>query len=231
MSYNNKCQGWVNPSNLTFRPKISTLSTYQSPSGSNTIVAINGSNFYSFSSIRFGTFIPTIFFINSNLIEFYVPNTLNAGIFPLQVFNGSMYSNTVNYNIDNASGYWLLNSNKSITNTNNNGIGVSYLSRGPPITIDSAHNPYILPNNVNWVICDTSQGNVNLTIPIGTDFIGREIMIKRLGSGSVISTNSNISSFDNSIISEIIMSNTNSHNYLWVTLVCNGSSFLTLQAG
>ena len=142
MSYKNKCQGWANPStrsNLTLRPNILTLSTYQSPSGSNTVVVINGSNFYSFSSIRFGTFTPTVYFINSNLIEFYVPNTLNAGTIPLQVFNGSMYSNIVNYTIDNASGYWLLNPNGAITNTNNNGIGVSYLSRGPPINIDNSN--------------------------------------------------------------------------------------------
>jgi hypothetical protein len=179
---------------------------------------------------RFGTFIPTVYFINSNLIEFYVPNTLNAGIIPIQVFNGSMYSNIINYTIDNASGYWLLNPNKSITNTNDNGIVVSYLSRGPPITIDSTQNPYILPNNINWIICDTSQGNVNLTIPFGTDFIGREVMIKRIGNCSVSSTYPNITSFDNTIVSNIIMSSNKQHNYLWVTLVCNGSNFLTLQA-
>jgi hypothetical protein len=117
-NYNNKCQGWTNPANLMFGPQINSLSGYQSPSGSSTVVAINGSNFYSYSIVRFGTFTPTVYFINSNLLEFYVPNTLSSGNFNVQVCNGSICSNMVNYTIDNASGYWLLNPGGSISNTN-----------------------------------------------------------------------------------------------------------------
>ena len=99
-NYNNRCKGWVNPSNLNFGPIIYNLSGYYSPAGSTTLVSINGDNFFSYSSISFGTFKPTVYFINSNILQFYVPSTLNSGIFPVQVFNGSIYSNSVNYTID-----------------------------------------------------------------------------------------------------------------------------------
>jgi hypothetical protein len=117
-NYNNKCKGWVNPSSLSYAPQINSLSGYYSPAGSTTLVSINGSNFYSYSKIAFGTFNPTVYFINSNIIQFYVPNTLSSGTFPVQVFNGTTGSNSVNYTIDNASGYWLINANSTITNTN-----------------------------------------------------------------------------------------------------------------
>ena len=49
--FNNRYQGWVNPSNLFFGPEIISLTGYQSPAGSKTVVSINGSNFS--SSIHF----------------------------------------------------------------------------------------------------------------------------------------------------------------------------------
>jgi hypothetical protein len=118
------CQGWVNPSNNFYGPQITSLSSYYSPAGSSTIVSIIGTNFYSYSTITFGTYAPTVYFINSLQMDFYIPNTLSAGTYPVQVFNGSVASNIVNYTIDNASGYWLLNANNSISNTNANGLSV-----------------------------------------------------------------------------------------------------------
>ena len=119
-NYNNKCQGWVNPSNQVYGPHITSLSGYQSPAGSHTIISINGSGFYSYSSVLFGTYYPNVYFINSNILQFYVPSSLSSGTFPVQVFNGSYGSNIVTYTIDNASGYWLLNPSGSISNTNLN---------------------------------------------------------------------------------------------------------------
>jgi hypothetical protein len=58
-------------------------------------------------------------------------------------------SNSVNYTIDNASGYWLINSNSTITNTNTNSVSVSSLSRGAPITITASYN---VQNTDNWII-------------------------------------------------------------------------------
>ena len=103
-NYNNKCKGWVNPTSLSYAPQIISLSGYYSPSGSTTLVSINGSNFYSYSKILFGIYNPTVYFINSNIIQFYVPNTLNSGTFPVRVSNGTNESNSVNYTIDNGSG-------------------------------------------------------------------------------------------------------------------------------
>jgi hypothetical protein len=119
-NYNSKCRGWVNPANIPFGPQISGLSGYQSPSGFNTLVAVSGNYFFSYSSISFGTYYPTVYFVNSNLLEFYIPNSMSSGTYPVQVFNGSVGSNIVNYTIDNTSGFWELNSNGTISNTNKN---------------------------------------------------------------------------------------------------------------
>ena len=110
------CQGWVNPSDNFYGPRITTLSSYYSPAGSSTIVSIIGTNFYSYSTIMFGTYAPTVYFISSLQMDFYIPNTITAGTYPVQVFNGSFASNIVNYTLDNASGYWLINPNNSIYN-------------------------------------------------------------------------------------------------------------------
>ena len=78
-NYNNRCKGWTNPSSITFGPQIDSLSGYYSPAGSTTLVSINGQNFFSYSTISFGKYRPTVYFINSNILQFYVPSTLNSG--------------------------------------------------------------------------------------------------------------------------------------------------------
>lgn len=224
-----KCQGWVNPDNLYYGPYIDSLSSYQSPSGSNTVVSINGSNFFSYSTISFGTFYPTVYFINTNILQFYVPNTLSSGTFSVQVFNGSTASNIVTYTIDNASGYWLLNSNNSISNTNSKGIVVTCLSRGAPVilgnTYNSSSNPYIVPNSINWIICDSST-NVYITLPSGTQYTGREIMFKS-NSGGIISTE-----YNNIVpLNGVSFTSTIANANRWVTLVFNGAIWYAMQGG
>jgi hypothetical protein len=231
-NYNNRCQGWVNPSSISFSPEIISLSSYQSPSGSNTVVSINGINFYSYSTISFGTFNPTVYFVNSNLLRFYVPNTLSSGTFPVQVFNASIGSNSVNYTIDNASGFWLLNSKGSITNTNNNGVGISWLTRGPPITIDntaglfsSPANAYEIKNSENWIICDgTSGGPSNydtyIKLPSGSLYDGREIMFKSKSNSFIYSTTSTIEQLLNGTNTTIVCDQIGA----WSTLVYKYSS-------
>ena len=181
-NYNNRCQGWTNPSSLVFGPQITSLSGYYSPAWSTTLVSISGQNFLSYSVVNFGTYNPTVYFINSNTLQFYVPSTLNYGTYPIQVFNGSISSNIVNYTIDNASGYWILNSTGSISNTNAGPISISALSRSAPVTVT---NSYTVPNNVTWIICDTSAGSIVITLPSLTEYIGREIMLKNI-SGSAV---------------------------------------------
>ena len=99
-NYSNKCKGWTNPSSISLGPQITSLSEYHSPAGSTTIVTINGYNFYSYSQIIFGTLNPTVYFINSTILQFYIPSNLTYGIYPIQVFNGAIASNIVTYTID-----------------------------------------------------------------------------------------------------------------------------------
>ena len=219
-----RCQGWTNPDSLFFGPHIDSLSSYQSPSGSNTVVSINGSNFCSFSSVSFGTFFPTVYFVNSNILQFYVPNTLSSGTFSVQVFNGSIGSNIITYTIDNASGYWLLNSNGSISNTNNNGVTTSWLSRGAPVILVGVAE-YTVPDNVNWIIGNNTGSDIEITLPIGTQYAGREIMFKNINSSTILATTPNIQNLDGSDVTFTIVSGLG-----WATLVYDGSTtWYTMQ--
>ena len=232
-NYNNKCKGWVNPSGLSYAPQINSLSGYYSPSGSTTLVSINGANFYSYSNILFGIYNPTVYFINSNIIQFYVPNTLNSGTFPVRVFNGSNGSNSVNYTIDNASGYWLIDANSSITNTNMNSVSVTSLSRGAPITVTNNplalyQSPYAVKNSDNWIICNgTTTTTINIILPTLPSHTGREIMIKNIGDG-IVNSNVNISQLDGtvSITTQILPAIKGK----WVTLVYDGSRCIVMQS-
>ena len=228
--YQNRCQGWSSPS-AGFGPQIASLTGYYSPAGSTTLVSINGTNFYSYSTISFGTFKPTVYFINSNILQFYVPSTLSSGTFPVQVFNASTGSNSVNYTIDNASGYWILNANGSISNTNTSGsslVSILSLSRGAPVELVNNHilNPYIVPNNVTWIIC-TGLATTFISLPRGTQYTGREITIKNAAVYNVHSTDPNIQSAGLSGRTTVILPSTSG---TWVTLVFNGALWIIMQS-
>jgi hypothetical protein len=230
-NYDNRCRGWTNPSELFSGPRIDFLSGYQSPAGSNTVVSINGYNLYSYSIIRFGTFSPTVYFVNSNLLQFYVPTTLSSGTFPVQVFNGSIPSNSVNYTIDNASGYWLLNNTGSIINTNNGPASVSCLSRGAPYTITTDYdftNLTLNPNanSISWIICNTTSGTITITLPDSFTFTGREIMLKNIGANTVKSVSNNIISLGGTTSDTILPGVAGN----WATIVYDGIDWNTMQA-
>jgi hypothetical protein len=226
-----KCNGWTNPTNLYFGPNIVSLSGYYSPAGSTTLVSISGANFFSYSTVSFGTYNPTVYFINSNNIQFYVPSTLNSGTYPVQIFNGSVGSNIVNYTIDNASGYWILNGNGSISNTNNSVtnsslVSITSLSRGAPVTITNT-SPYTVPSNVNWIICDSTADVVTITLPSGSLYIGRELMLKNIGTNIVRSNVANIIvPIDNTTPITTILPATKG---AWATIVYNGNLWITMQ--
>jgi hypothetical protein len=236
-NYNNRCQGWSNPSSFLFGPQIISLSNYQSPAGSSTLISINGNNFYSYSSIRFGTFTPTTYFINSNLLEFYVPNTLIGGTFPIQVFNGSFGSNIVMYTVDASSGYWLLNTNnKSIINTNTNGVNVSWFSRGTIVQVDNSSGTYnsppgfVIQDNQNWIVCDGGSDNndIYITLPSDSTYDGREIMF-RTNNANIYSSENNILSLNNTQTDYIVSSDNGGS---WSTLVYQYSelTWIVMQA-
>jgi hypothetical protein len=140
------CQGWVSPGTNYGVPTISYLSGTYSPAGGTTLVAIFGTNFKLFSTIKFGTYTPTMIFINSGQIDFYVPSSAQSGNNPVQVFNDTYGSNTVEYTLEQAQGFWFLDPTYSNVITNSN---VGGLSIDGPITINNvpnAPNPDIVSN-------------------------------------------------------------------------------------
>lgn len=132
------CQGWSNPGTNYSVPTISFLSGTYSPVGGTTLVAIFGANFKLFSTIKFGTYTPTMIFINSEQIDFYVPSSAQSGNNPVQVFNDTYGSNTVEYTLEQAQGFWFLDPTYSNVITNSN---VGGLSIDGPIVINNVLNP------------------------------------------------------------------------------------------
>jgi hypothetical protein len=240
-NFNNRCQGWVNPSNLFFGPEIISLTGYQSPAGSNTVISIVGSNFFSYSIIRFGTFTPTVYFINSTLLSFYIPNTLFPGTYPVQVCNGSVCSNIVNYTIDMSSGYWMINvggNTNTISNTNQNGVQISWLTRNGIIPVSNsgstpgpfgtAITAFPITDTMNWISVD-GGGNPDtfLQLPAGTIYIGRELTIKSI-SGNVKSKSVNIIPFSGSLAHQELITS----HLSWVTIINkNGTLWEIMQTG
>jgi hypothetical protein len=123
------CQGWVPPGTNYAVPTITYMSGTYSPAGATTLIAIFGTNFKLYSTIKFGTFTPTMIFISSQQIDFYVPTTAPGGgsIYPVQVFNDTYGSNVVNYTLDSAPGFWKLSNiyDGVIENTNYGGLFVT----------------------------------------------------------------------------------------------------------
>lgn len=129
------CQGWANPVTNYAVPTISYLTGTSSPVGGTTLVAIFGTNFKLYSTVKFGTYSPTMIFISSQQIDFYVPTSSPSGNNPVQVFNDTYGSNVVEYTLENAVGFWSLNPPYSNIITNSN---IGGLSTNGPILINQA---------------------------------------------------------------------------------------------
>ena len=156
------CQGWVPPGTNYAVPVISYLSGTYSPAGATALVAIFGTNFKLYSTIKFGTFTPTMIFISSQQIEFYVPTNASYGPYLVQVFNDTYGSNIVTYEVDDAPGFWKLNSTNSqvIENTNPSGLFVN--------------GPILINNSINSANGDPISGSIifnNNAIGSGDQFI------------------------------------------------------------
>ena len=146
---------------------------------------------------------------------------INCGACEPECPNGAIYSNSVNYTIDNASGYWLINANGTITNTNTNSVFVSSLSRSAPFIVTSS---YTVQNTDNWIICN-GTGTIVITLPSGTLYTGREIMFKNISNNLVKSTTTNITQLDNTVSDTILQPVIGN----WVTLVSNGTNWIIMQ--
>ena len=168
------CQGWSSPNTNYSVPTITYLSGTYSPAGGTTLVAIFGTNFNLYSTIKFGTYTPTMIFINSGQIDFYVPTSAPPGDNPVQVFNDTSGSNVVTYTLDEAQGFWSLNPTYSnvISNSNTGGLNINgpitiNNITGPPIGISNLFFPdfgqaIIWPNNIS--ITTTDLPNLGILI-------------------------------------------------------------------
>lgn len=98
-----RCIGWSDtlPS---LAPTISSLSSYLSLYGYQSIVTIFGTNFRSYSLVRFGTYSLSVSFFNTNQISFYVPQNASPGTYSVQVVNETVGSNFVLFDISNING-------------------------------------------------------------------------------------------------------------------------------
>ena len=112
-------RGWTNPNSTISSPTITSLSSDKSPATLEIIVAIIGTNFRPYSIIKFGKYTPQSIFINSELIEFYVPLYVDKGQYPVQIYNGTVGSNIFTFNVDNAVNFWSLDNHNQIYNNSN----------------------------------------------------------------------------------------------------------------
>ena len=96
------CKGWIPPG--PSNPTITSLSGYYSPAGATILLSVFGTNYRPFSVVKFGTFFPTTYFISTQQLQMYVPTSIVAGTYPVQVFNDGIGSNVVNYTLDASGG-------------------------------------------------------------------------------------------------------------------------------
>ena len=96
------CKGWIPPG--PNNPTITSLSGYYSPAGATVLLSVFGTNYKPYSVVKFGTFYPTTYFISTQQLEIYVPTSIVAGTYPVQVFNDGIGSNVVNYTLDPSGG-------------------------------------------------------------------------------------------------------------------------------
>ena len=96
------CKGWIPPG--PNNPTITSLSGYYSPAGATILLSVFGTNYRPYSVVKFGTFFPTTYFISTQQLEMYVPTSIVAGTYPVQVFNDGVGSNVVNYTLDPSGG-------------------------------------------------------------------------------------------------------------------------------
>lgn len=92
------CKGWTPPGPII--PTITSLSGYYSPAGATVLLSVFGTNYRPFSVVSFGTFYPTTYFISTQQLQIYVPTSIIAGTYPVQVFNDGIGSNIVTYTLD-----------------------------------------------------------------------------------------------------------------------------------
>jgi len=98
-----RCVGWSD-SLPTLAPTITSLSSYLSIFGYQSIITIFGTNFRSYSLVRFGNYSLSVSYFNTNQISIYVPQNAAPGTYSIQVVNDDISSNYILYDITNING-------------------------------------------------------------------------------------------------------------------------------
>ena len=96
------------------------------------------------------------------------------------------------------------------------------MSRGAPKTIIGN---YTILKSDNWVICNNAS-TITITLPSGTDNIGRELMFKNIGIGAVNSYSYIIPLTGGTATTTQILSGTAGQ---WATLVYDGLNWNIMQ--
>jgi hypothetical protein len=117
---------------------------------------------------------------------------------------------------------------------NNKSVGVAYsdpaltaLYLNAPVTKTAS---FSLGDSDNYVVCNGSAANVSVTLPSGSDYIGRTVTLKNLsGTYTVISVSSNVKPLTSATAGTAILAATAGK---WATLVCeDGTNWVIMAAG
>jgi hypothetical protein len=117
---------------------------------------------------------------------------------------------------------------------NNKPVGVAYSD--PALTAFYLNAPvtktasFSLGDSDNYVVCNGSAANVSVTLPSGSDYIGRTVTLKNLsGTYTVISASSNVKPLTSATAGTAILAATAGK---WATLVCeDGTNWVIMAAG
>ena len=234
--YNNSNSTTVNAS-----PKITSLSSYYSLIGSNTLLTIFGSGFNRFATVVFGTVkITEIFYTNSGQIAFYIPMNTPFGTYPIQVFYQTYYSNVVNFTVENNNSYWNIDpASNVITNNNTNGMQfnglvnfknqctlqaqLTYKSNVINITFDASYT--VAPSNGNMIFINGTATGAQIYIDSSTAFDGDFLEFRKTGTPApdilIISSTANIIDFANIQYTSFLFPSSNTY----MRIIYNGSDW------
>ena len=130
---------------------------------------------------------------------------------------GSAYD----FGLFNAAGSVVLINNP--TGTSHINMGGSF-GRGSPIVKTTS---FTLADTENWITCN-GTGTITVTLPTASAYPGREVMIKTVAAFTVVSASSNVEPINTGTPGTAILAATAGK---WATLVSNGTTWVTVQAG
>jgi hypothetical protein len=96
--------------------------------------------------------------------------------------------------------------------------------RGSPVVKTTS---FTIADTENWITCN-GTATITVTLPTASAYPGREIMIKTVAAFTVVSASSNVEPINTGTPGTAILAATAGK---WVTLVSNGTTWVTVQAG